>query len=70
MSLFEIVKTFGTAGAFGVLIGIALITWVRPLTLNGSLLLIALSISACIVVAATIRAVSAWWAKRGQSKAE
>ncbi|MFV0303288.1 MAG: hypothetical protein ACK5IP_20875 [Paracoccus sp. (in: a-proteobacteria)] len=70
MSLFEIVRTFGVAGAVGVLIGIALITWVRPLTLNGSLLLFVLSISACIVVAATIRAIAAWRTKRDPSKPE
>lgn len=50
MGLVELIKAFGPPGMIGVLLGVAVVTWVRPGTAAGAALLIVVCL--CLVMLA------------------
>lgn len=54
MNLLDIVKIGGASGAAGLLLGIGLVTWVRPETSRGSLFLILVAVCLVSLFAAVV----------------
>ncbi|MEM1076070.1 MAG: hypothetical protein AAGI36_16540 [Pseudomonadota bacterium] len=53
----DFIGTLGRGSVVGVLLGVLLNIWVRPITTEGQILLVLLTIAICVVVTAVIRLV-------------